>query len=252
MSDRVPFTVATWNMGNGTRKDLLAVASAADVLGLQEASDRVDDIDWMLSKRTHLLVRFDAMPGGKATPLLYKKAALIVTRGLFVPLLKGGTFVGPGTGPDHAKAKNLQGGYFVHRATRRRVAVGNLHLLAGQKHGPGNLRSRLSVRMVRQSREALRQFGGVPILLGDFNSLPDTSTTAALWNDGWQNNHNAGGRIPTHGNEWAPDQVWWRRRRRIDSPLDDRLRFRAHRTIATHSDHRALVVDFGLKKRGVA
>lgn len=245
MSDRVPFTVATWNMGNGTRKDLLEVATAADVLGLQEASDRVDDIDWLLSRGEHLALRFDAMPGGKATPVLYKKAAVVATRGLFVPLLKGGTPVGEGKGPDHAKAKNLQGGYFIHRESRRRVAVGNLHCLAGQKGG--NRRRLLSRAMVLNARREFADYGGVPILLGDFNADPDVHTLDPLYNAGWTSNHDEGGWLGTHGN-WTPDQIWWLPDGR--RPGGKRLAFRDHRTIATHSDHDALVVDFGLKKRG--
>ncbi len=230
-------TVGTWNVGNGTNQDGRELVRQVDALALQEASDQDRMIAALITEGCRV-IRPDQL-GAPATPLVYNPAVLLLTRPLVMPMLWGGDLeVGPGTGPDRSKPKWLIGGYFIHKPSRRRVAIASTHRVPGQRLG--------NRREVAASLHALRVaktfegYTGVPVVGGDWNAEPDRHSLRQLRHEDWTCDQLAGRRIPTHGG-WCPDHVWWRK--------DDRIRFRSHDTLSNGSDHDALVVQFALTIR---
>ena len=171
------------------------------------------------------VVRY-AHRGQGSTAVLYDRQRLRLVDPI-VEELYGGGDIGPGRGPDDGKPKWLIGGRFLDLATGGEVAVATVHLYAGQR--ANNLRARIGRGMVARS-VALLDRDADAILVGDFNALPSSRTTEALRRDGWSCDHLDLDRLPTHGAAWSPDHLWARRRRWV-----------SHETIATRSDHRALV-----------
>lgn len=227
-------TVGTWNVGKGTLKNAQKILDECDVLGFQEASDQ--DALFSGLRKSHFVVRFDQLPGQAALGLAYDPSKLTaVTR--WAVVCSPGQDVGLGTGPDHMKTKWLIGANFLHTESRRRVSVSTTHLVAGQGH---HEREDVARRHVAHVRARFEHYTGNPIVLADWNALPRDPILDQLRFHGWQTDQVVGGRLPTHGT-WSPDHVWWRE--------SDRVSFKDHHTIATKSDHDALVVTLKLKHR---
>lgn len=231
-------TVGTWNAGNGTDTDGREVMDLVDALCGQEFSDRGRLLH--LYRTDGYKVICPPSLGAPATPLIYDPRTLLFVRPLLVPMLQGRELDwGPGTGPDHGKPKWLVGGYFIHKPSRRRVAIASTHKPAG--HKPGNQREDAATLQSRRSVEAFRGYTGIPIIGADNNAEPDSPCMDPLRHGGWKIDQLVGKRIPTHGPGWCPDHICWRD--------DDRISLEYHRVIANRSDHRADIATFALTVR---
>ncbi|MGH3362860.1 MAG: hypothetical protein ACRDOM_10430 [Nocardioides sp.] len=232
-------TVGTHNLADATVDEAVEFADDCVAVAWQEGGDR-GDVVRALSRAGHELHVPD-VPGGPSTPLSWHPSRLRFLRPLLVQLHPGGD-IGPGTGPDDGKPKWLVGGYFVDLAARRRVAIGNVHLYAGQKARVGQLnrRARIGRDMLVTVATTFEDYTGVPIVGGDYNTLPTSRTVAPLRDAGWACSHDKR-RIGTHG-KWTPDHVWWR--------PSDRIAFVRQSARNTHSDHDALQVVLDIHPRG--
>lgn len=228
--------VATWNVGMGSLADAREVMRDVSAMALQEAGDQARLVN-ALAEDGHVVIRPKEFLGQPATPLIYKPTELRYIRPLQQLMVAGGD-IGPGTGPDTVKPKYLIGGYFIHLASRRRVALASTHRFAGQR--VGNERYERATVHARRVVDALADYTGVPVVMGDWNSVPDSDTLAPLRRAGWTCDQLEGKRLPTHGG-WVPDHVWWRK--------DERIAFDSHHTIKNGSDHNALIVSFDLKEK---
>lgn len=221
--------LGTHNLSDATVAQVLDLTRVTDVMGLQEASDR-QDVLTALYAEGYGIVRSHG-PGGKATPLAYRKDALRLIRRIDRPLM-GAVWVGAGPGPDRLKPKHATGAVFEHLESGRRVKVVNVHMVAGQS---SRRRRRIARRMVVRlagimARQLRRR---ADFILGDFNTQPTSPTLAPLVAAGYKCTHLELEFTPTFGDHWAPDQVWGRAK--------GGLRFTWVAARRTKSDHRAIL-----------
>lgn len=230
--------VGTWNAGNGSMADCREILRHVDALCLQECSDQDRMMDAM--RANGFSVIRPLATGAAATPVIYEPDVLQFTRPLLRPLLWGGDLDwGPGTGPDHGKQKWLVGGYFIHKPSRRRVAIGSAHKPAG--HKPGNRREVAATLQSRRTVEVFKGYTGIPIVGADNNAEPDMPCMAPFRRADWKIDQLVGERKPTHGG-WCPDHIAWRD--------DERVQMAYHETMANGSDHDADLLTLRLSKRG--
>ena len=225
-------TVATWNAGPGKVDDLRGLLDIPDLIALagQEWGDRSNLTALAIAKGWHTLTG-EGHKGLKSTPLLVAPHAQ-VRHELALPIL-GRRYIGPGAGPDHNKPKGAVGAR-VH-AGGPVVGVASTHLVASS-YRP--LRSEAAADHIAGLLRAFDHRRVPWFLCGDFNTTPDNRLLRPLYAAGWTNTHREGGTLATHGRR-AIDFIWWRK--------DPRVRFLGHRTVATHSDHRALVARFEVR-----
>jgi hypothetical protein len=229
--------VGTLNLGNATVDDALDFMSWHDVAGIEEASDRQDDVLRALYAHGYGIVQSHA-PGGKAVSLVYNKTALKLLRRIDRPLLAR-MFVGPGPGPDRNKPKRAVGAVFRHVDSGRRVRPIVIHNIAGQREQRRRRAARLLItRLVAIAGQPFRS--RIDIVLGDFNCHPHASLLDPLSAAGYQCNHDVLGYLPTFGQAWAPDQVWVRGKR---------TRMVRQRTLHNTGDHRGLCVMMQIRRR---
>lgn len=233
MSDAAALTLATWNTGRGTPRDLAGLMEDADVIALQEASDR-GDLKAYARRRDWAVVQGHAA-GQPATPLLVSPEVR-VGHPLFAPMLDGRP-IGPGIGPRHNKPKSACG---ARLGLGHHVGAGvvSTHLVPTQGEPLRHHAAALHVEHL------VAEFGprtAVPwFIAGDFNAVPTSSVLRPLYRAGWTNTHRARHPLPTHGNR-PIDYLWWRR----DAPVE---LLEVH-TVPTRSDHDALVATFELTPR---
>jgi Endonuclease/Exonuclease/phosphatase family len=234
-------TVATWNIGNGTTADARQIMrQGTAALALQEASDQARLIQQLRGDGLGV-IRPVAEPGQAATPLVFDPEQLLLLR-MIVELMVGRRRLNKGTGPETLKPKWLIGGYFLHRPTRRRLAIASTHRVAGQTPDGSTIRDDVAEQHAREIVQHFRGYGGIPIVLGDWNSWPDDDSLRPFRLADWRTDQALHRRLPTHGKRWAPDAAWWR--------PDHRIEFLRHRTLdGTRSDHRPLLVDYEITPR---
>lgn len=206
-----PLVVAFANVGKAPAGRLVEAFDVAqvDLFALAECSDRPDVYEGLADL-------FDLFashkPGGLATPIGWRPARIAADRGYASPLLHDAADMGPGTGPDHTKAKRLNLGRLVERRTGQRIRLGSAHLYTSQRWvGPvGNARARASREMLATGLDRLG--GGdrraLRVLGLDGNAGPGSRTWAPARAGGWQDARKiAGPRFVTHPPKWAPDTL---------------------------------------------
>lgn len=215
-------TVATWNIGNGSWRNY-----TADLYGWQEAGDQSAFMRQASKNGVHVY-RPDKPAGAASTPVGWRST--IDKPSPFVhPLYKGGP-IGPGTGPDIGKPKNLVGLSFTFHGLP--IVMGNMHNYAGQRGR--NQRALISSNMVREAVGFLNGMDGAKILTLDANTTANGYAVAPLRDAGYSCLQLGITRVPTHGPTWTPDQIWYK-----PTPF---VHIRAIRqyTRNTGSDHKAL------------
>ena len=230
-------TVATWNAGPGRVDDLRGLLDIPDLIALagQEWGDRSHDLS-AAAKRLdwhEIDGKIDGQPhhkGLSSTPVFAAPHAEV--RHEMAKLLLPRRFIGIGAGPDHNKDKGIVGGRIHDGVT---VGVLSTHIVASVFHP---LRRKAAADEIRGYGEHLNHRQIPWFLCGDFNMKPTSRLLRPLYAAGWTNTHREGGTLATHGRR-AIDFIWWRK--------DPRVRFLGHRTVATHSDHRALVARFEVR-----
>lgn len=227
--------VGSWNIGNGSREDLLEVMGVCDALALQEASDR-DDYMTLLREHGYDVIRPE-LPGAPATPLVYDPEQLEFKK-LICELMLPSTFVGRGPGPEHSKPKYIVGARFKHIPTGRRVTIVSTHLVSGQD---SPLRRSAADRHLINIRQLFWNRHGRIVVCGDFNREPEKVSLGPFWH----NNHEVLGYIPTHGHR-SIDQVWMKHQGFSGMLHRTRMRFSQQRTFSNRSDHDALLVTFDI------
>lgn len=224
-------TLATWNAGKGSECDLLRLMRKVGVLAGNEWGDRHDLNDEARGEGWQVLGG-RGLPGLSSTPLLVSPRADVLGE-LAVPLLPR-RYIGPGAGPSHNKPKGMVGGRF--RVGDARFGAVSTHLVASS-YLP--LRRKAAQDHIDRLLEEMAHRRHRPwFILGDFNTAPDSSLLRPMYAAGWTNSHREAKTLPTHGRR-AIDFIWWRE--------DPRVRFIAHKTVETKSDHRALVARFEIK-----
>jgi hypothetical protein len=224
-------TLATWNAGKGNEHDLLHLLRGTDVLAGNEWGDRHDLTDEARGEGWGILGG-RGLPGLSSTPLFASPRADVLGE-LAVPLLPR-HYIGPGAGPSHNKPKGMVGGRV--RVGRARFGAVSTHLVASS-YLP--LRRKAAQDHIAALLEEMDQRHHRPwFILGDFNTTPTSRLLRPMYRAGWTNTHREAKTLPTHGRR-AIDFIWWRK--------DPRVRFIAHRTVETKSDHRALVARFEIK-----
>lgn len=225
-------TLATWNAGRGTERDLLHLLREADVLAGNEWGDRHDLNDEARGEGWHVLGG-RGLPGLSSTPLLVSPRAHVL--GEVARELLPRRYVGPGAGPSHNKPKGMVGGRVRFKGAK--FGAVSTHLVASSYLPLRRKAARDHIAALLHDLDHRRH---IPwFVLGDFNTTPNSRLLRPMYAAGWTNTHREAKTLPTHGRR-AIDFIWWRK----DDP---RVRFIAHRTIETKSDHRALVARFEIK-----
>lgn len=224
-------TVASLNIGDGpdARKvdDLTTLATAgADVICLQEASDRQKVIGAWARRHGWRVWYGDGSGGAAACPILWRPGVPVT--GMDTHTAVPARYVGnPGAGPSRVKRKVVNR-IRIKRGRFRRLHVLNTHLIPSATRDLPNTvkRRRHYADHIKAVSDVVRRRWGAVVLVGDFNSSPSFALLAPLRAAGMRQHV----RTPTHG------------RRTIDHAWTRRLRVCSVRTIPTSSDHRAVVV----------
>ena len=232
--------VASWNIGNGTGGDLVTIARTADVICLQEASDRDAMINaFTLANPDWILFRSDA-PGAHAVPILVNTTTAGLVMEVTAPLAVPRRFVGRGAGPRFSKPKvithvELDNGthvlntHMIASATRRRRYLGRIAWLARRRHYRDHIAAIVALADT---------LDGPVTLCGDFNAEVDFDLIQPLLGfDGWTAEGTHGRRAIDHVLH-LPD-----RGLTVTGPTE---------VIDTASDHAAVVVPFEREETPVA
>lgn len=234
--------LGTWNVGPGSINDAYMLLKSAHALALQEASDQSVMLN-RLEDSGYGVYRGEGEPGQAATPLVYNREFLKpLDRGWFCEPMTARTKVGKaGAGPSTLKAKWVVGGLFRHLPSRRIVAIGSTHVVPSV-YLP--TRRRLAREHIHNLSHSFAGFRGLVFVMGDFNMTPHNRLLDPMYQAGWLTTQGRFGPQPTHGDR-AIDYIWWHKE-------PDRVNVRNAWTVKTGSDHRALLAEFSVVKRGAA
>lgn len=226
----VRLTLATWNIGPGRPSDVRLLMADADLVACQEAGDRKTMLRDLATVAGWKIITGN-QPGQSSTPLLYDPTVLKLEQTSRV-LVAPAQYVGPGAGPDRLKAKWLIGGLFRHVPTGRRFWAYSVHYVATQ----GKPRRR-AVALATSRRILLRvkSLRRPVIVLGDYNALPDSPVLRILLEL-----MRLAGDAPSHGRRSIDHAVYTPRRW---------LKLSSERSVETHSDHRAVVLDYAVRPK---
>lgn len=234
--------LSTYNTGDGdTYASTKRFLTASDMIFLQEMLSRDG---WPARLRRETGFKFydgEGRKGENAVQVAWNPRRVNFIEP-FSKLLLPRTFVGSGPGGDYTNPKYAVGGIFEDRFSQRNFAAFSLHNVSGQDDNQH--RHVAALEWTENLVKFLATFGDMAVLFGgDFNVNFRGFSIEPLNKAGYVNNHMLLGRMPTHGINWTPDQIWIKKADPKDKHPVGKVELQEAGTTRGESDHRRLWVD---------